>query len=172
MRLGRSKALTAGVGFITTILLPRFPKLSKYLPGPAAGIIAAVCFSAVITGLDWYPQQTIGHLASKHTFEGGFKSLPPWNIPPAHIHWDDFKWGRVIEAGVHMAIIGLIESLMTLTLVDQITETRGSTTRECFGQCLGNAICGCFGVQGGCALVGQTLINIGGGGRGHRVLCR
>merc|ERR1719326_2623060 len=66
-----------------------------------------------------------------------------------------------------MAFVGLVESLMTLTLVDQITETRGSTTRECFGQSLGNAICGCFGVQGGCALVGQTLINIGGGGRGR-----
>ncbi len=63
--------------------------------------------------------------------------------------------------------VGLIESLMTLTLIDEITETRGQGNRECFGQGLANIICGLFGGMGGCAMIGQSLINVNSGGRGR-----
>jgi len=66
-----------------------------------------------------------------------------------------------------LAAVGLIESLMTLTLVDEITETRGSGNRECLGQGLANILCGFFGGMGGCAMIGQSLINVNSGGRGR-----
>lgn len=66
-----------------------------------------------------------------------------------------------------LAAVGLIESLMTLTLVDEITETRGNGNRECFGQGLANLTCGLFGGMGGCAMIGQSLINVNSGGRGR-----
>ena len=63
--------------------------------------------------------------------------------------------------------VGLIESLMTLTLIDDITETRGNGNRECVGQGAANIICGLFGGMGGCAMIGQSLINVNSGGRGR-----
>jgi SulP family sulfate permease len=63
--------------------------------------------------------------------------------------------------------VGLIESLMTLTLIDEITETRGQGNRECLGQGLANIVCGLFGGMGGCAMIGQSLINVNSGGRGR-----
>lgn len=66
-----------------------------------------------------------------------------------------------------MALVGLIESLLTLTVIDQITETRGDARRECFGQSLGNLVSSLFGLQGGCAVVGQSLLNVSVGGRGR-----
>ena len=63
--------------------------------------------------------------------------------------------------------VGLIESLMTLTLIDEITETRGKGNRECVGQGTANLICGLFGGMGGCAMIGQSLINVNSGGRGR-----
>lgn len=63
--------------------------------------------------------------------------------------------------------VGLIESLMTLTLIDEITETRGKGNRECIGQGVANLVCGLFGGMGGCAMIGQSLINVNSGGRGR-----
>jgi sulfate permease, SulP family len=66
-----------------------------------------------------------------------------------------------------LAAVGLIESLMTLTLIDEITETRGRGNQECIGQGLANIVCGLFGGMGGCAMIGQSLINVTSGGRGR-----
>ncbi len=63
--------------------------------------------------------------------------------------------------------VGLIESLMTLSLIDEITETRGKGNRECIGQGAANIVCGLFGGMGGCAMIGQSLINVNSGGRGR-----
>ncbi len=63
--------------------------------------------------------------------------------------------------------VGLIESLMTLTLIDDITQTRGQGNRECIGQGVANLVCGLFGGMGGCAMIGQSLINVNSGGRGR-----
>ncbi len=66
-----------------------------------------------------------------------------------------------------LAAVGLIESLMTMTLIDEITETRGQGNRECIGQGTANLVCGFFGGMGGCAMIGQSLINVNSGGRGR-----
>lgn len=73
----------------------------------------------------------------------------------------------ILPYAVILAGVGLIESLMTLTLIDEITETRGRGNRECIGQGVANITCGLFGGMGGCAMIGQSLINVNSGGRGR-----
>ncbi|WP_182870060.1 SulP family inorganic anion transporter [Rhodopirellula sp. JC639] len=73
----------------------------------------------------------------------------------------------ILPFSLTLAGVGLIESLMTLTLIDEITETRGRGNRECVGQGAANIICGLFGGMGGCAMIGQSLINVNSGGRGR-----
>ena len=73
----------------------------------------------------------------------------------------------IISTAVTIAAVGLIESLMTLNLVDDLTETRGSGNRECVAQGAGNLVNGLFGGMGGCAMIGQSIINVNSGGRGR-----
>ncbi|MEO1584396.1 MAG: SulP family inorganic anion transporter, partial [Planctomycetota bacterium] len=91
---------------------------------------------------------------------------PAWldfTMPPA-------TWATlliILPYSVILAGVGLIESLMTLTLVDELTETRGKSNKECVGQGVANVTCGIFGGMGGCAMIGQSLINVKAGGRGR-----
>jgi SulP family sulfate permease len=81
-----------------------------------------------------------------------------------------FSWATLLimlPYAVVLAGVGLIESLMTLALIDEITETRGRGNRECIGQGVANITCGLFGGMGGCAMIGQSLINVNSGGRGR-----
>jgi SulP family sulfate permease len=73
----------------------------------------------------------------------------------------------ILPYALTLAGVGLIESLMTMTLIDEITETRGRGNRECIGQGVANVVCGLFGGMGGCAMIGQSLINVNSGGRGR-----
>ena len=84
--------------------------------------------------------------------------LPPFNLETFLI---------VLPFALILAGVGLIESLMTLTLIDELTETRGRGNRECMGQGIANIICGLLGGMGGCAMIGQSLINVKSGGRGR-----
>ena len=83
-------------------------------------------------------------------------SLPPFNLDTLKI---------IFPFAIILAGVGLIESLMTLTLIDDITGTRGKGNKECVGQGLANLTCGLFGGMGGCAMIGQSLINVNSGGR-------
>lgn len=85
-------------------------------------------------------------------------SLPPMNLATLWI---------ILPFSLILAGVGLIESLMTLTLVDELTETRGRSNRECVGQGVANVACGLLGGMGGCAMIGQSLINVKSGGRGR-----
>lgn len=87
-----------------------------------------------------------------------YEILPPMNLETLWI---------ILPFALTLAGVGLIESLMTLTLIDEITETRGRGNRECFGQGLANIVSGLFGGMGGCAMIGQSLINVNSGGRGR-----
>lgn len=82
-------------------------------------------------------------------------------LPP--INWDTFI--VILTAAIVLMGVGLIESLMTLSLIDEITDTRGRGNRECVGQGVANVTCGLFGGMGGCAMIGQSLINVNSGGR-------
>ena len=85
-------------------------------------------------------------------------TLPPINLATLRI---------ILPFAIILAGVGLIESLMTLTLIDEITETRCRGNRECIGQGAANIVCGLFGGMGGCAMIGQSLINVNSGGRGR-----
>ncbi|QDU58957.1 SulP family inorganic anion transporter [Aeoliella mucimassa] len=85
-------------------------------------------------------------------------SLPPMTLETLRI---------IFPFAVVLAAVGLIESLMTLTVIDEMTETQGNSNRECLGQGIANIVCGLFGGMGGCAMVGQSLINVESGGRGR-----
>jgi SulP family sulfate permease len=101
----------------------------------------------------------------KSIVKGLKASLPKFAIPS--IKWDFHSIKVIFLLALTLASIGLIESLMTLTLIDELTETRGQGNRECFGQGFANLITGFFGGMGGCAMIGQSMININSGGRGR-----
>lgn len=86
-----------------------------------------------------------------------------YTVPPMTL---ETLW-IILPFSLTLAGVGLIESLMTLTLIDEITETRGRGNRECVGQGAANILCGLFGGMGGCAMIGQSLINVNSGGRGR-----
>ena len=90
-------------------------------------------------------------------------SFLDYALPP--LTWESFR--IIFPFALILAAVGLIESLMTMTLVDEITETRGRGNRECVGQGAANVICGFFGGMGGCAMIGQSLVNVNSGGRGR-----
>ena len=79
----------------------------------------------------------------------------------------DGNWGLILSTACLLAAVGLIESLMTLNLVDELTDTRGSGNRECLAQGSANILSGLFGGMGGCAMIGQSIINVNSGGRGR-----
>ncbi len=89
--------------------------------------------------------------------------LEDYTLPPLSL---ETLW-IILPFSLILAGVGLIESLMTLSLIDEITQTRGRGNRECIGQGLANVICGFFGGMGGCAMIGQSLINVNSGGRGR-----
>ncbi len=98
----------------------------------------------------------------EHVLKAG---LPTFNIPSITWNFQSFKITFILA--LTLASIGLIESLMTLSLIDEITDTRGKGNRECIGQGLANVVTGLFGGMGGCAMIGQSMINIKSGGRGR-----
>lgn len=143
--------LTMGIIF----LVPKLPKLGKLLPSPLVSIII-ISFLVIMLKIDTL---TVGDLAS---VSGG---LPEFSIPSVPFSFETLL--IVLPFSLTLAGIGLIESLLTLTLIDEITETKGKPNKECFGQGLSNVTCGFFGAMGGCAMIGQSMINISSGGRGR-----
>ena len=138
---------------LTMMVIYLLPKLTKSFPAPLAGILIA---SAVVLGFG-IDTKTVGDLAS---IKGGFPSFHFPNVPL------NFETLRIIfPYALILAGIGLIESLLTLTLVDELTETRGKGNKECVAQGTANVVTGFFGGMGGCAMIGQSIINVTSGGR-------
>ncbi len=115
------------------------------------------------------PEETAAAIASVDVAKVGIAGglpRPAWwvfTLPPMNL---STLW-IILPFSLILAGVGLIESLMTLTLVDELTETRGRSNRECIGQGIANVACGFFGGMGGCAMIGQSLINVKSGGRGR-----
>lgn len=91
--------------------------------------------------------------------------LPQFHIPMIPLNWETLK--IIAPYSIILAAVGLLESLMTVTLIDELTETRGNNNKECLGQGIANVISGFFGTMGGCAMIGQSMINVNSGGRGR-----
>jgi SulP family sulfate permease len=131
------------------------PNLTKAIPSALAAIIV-VSLAVILLGMD---SRTVGDLAS---IAGG---LPEFHIPMVPFNLETL-W-IILPYAIILAAIGLIESLLTLSLIDEITDTRGRGNKECVGQGVANTVTGMFGGMGGCAMIGQSMINVNSGGRGR-----
>lgn len=132
-----------------------FPYISKTVPSPliAIAVVTALC---VFMGLDLRTVGDMGELPS---------SLPMFLIPQIPLNFETLK--IIFPYAVTLASVGLLESLMTAVIVDEFTETTSQKNRECAGQGIANIVTGFFGGMAGCAMIGQSVINVKSGGRGR-----
>ena len=142
-----------GLVALTMAVIWIMPRFTRIIPAPLAGILVVAAL-VIGFGLD-VPR--VGDLAS---IEGG---LPPFHIPMVPLNWETFE--IILPYAVILAAIGLIESLLTLNLVGEITGKRGGASQECIAQGVANVATGFFGGMGGCAMIGQSMINVKSGGR-------
>jgi sulfate permease, SulP family len=140
---------------ITMTIIHFLPKLTRAVPSTLVAIVIGTV-AVLFLGLD---TRTVGDISPI----GGV--FPPFHWPDVPINIEMLK--IVFPYAIVMALVGLIESLLTLNLIDDLTETTGQPNRECIGQGVANTVTGLFGGMGGCAMVGQSLINIKSGGRGR-----
>ena len=153
-----------GLVGLTMAIMWLLPKVSKVVPAALVGIIV-VAGIAIGGGLD---VSTVGSFIREGGGDGLKGGLPSFQFEIFNVLGTlQGHWGTVISTAVLLAAVGLIESLMTLNLVDDLTETRGSGNRECIAQGSANILNGLFGGMGGCAMIGQSIINVDSGGRGR-----
>ena len=145
----------AGLVALTMLVVYGLPRLTKVAP-PALVAILGVGLAVYLLGL---PTRTLGDMAH---IAGG---LPSFSLP--QIPWT-FDTLRIIAPYAFlMAMVGLLETLLTLNLTDEITESRGYPDRECVALGAANMVSGAFRGMGGCAMIGQTVVNLSSGGRGR-----
>ena len=150
---GSALYLLLGLVALTMFIIHFLPKLTKVVPSSLAAIL--IIFGLVtFFNLDTL---TVGDIAS---IKGGFL---PFHIPA--IDWTLESLKLIAPYSLIIAGVGLIESLLTLNIVDEITETRGSANKEALAQGVANTLSGMFSGMGGCAMIGQSLINVSNGAR-------
>jgi SulP family sulfate permease len=140
------------VGF-TMLIIWGLPKLTKAVP---SSLVAILTISAIVIGFN-IDTRTVGDIAS---IKGRF---PPFHIPSILFSFHTLK--IIFPYALIVAGVGLIESLFTLNLIDEITHTRGRGNKEAAAQGVANIVTGFFSGMGGCAMIGQSLINISSGAR-------
>jgi SulP family sulfate permease len=153
-----------GLVALTMSIIWLLPKLTKKIPAALTAILVTTAV-VIFSGMD---VSTVG----SYIIEGGGTGLKGELPTPNMELWENLPIGYdtflfILPYAFLAAAVGLIESLMTMNLVDELTETRGSGNRECVAQGAGNIISGLFGGTGGCGMIGQTVININAGGRGR-----
>ncbi|MGB1932651.1 MAG: SulP family inorganic anion transporter [Flavobacteriales bacterium] len=146
---------------LTMAIMVFLPMLTKKVPAALTAIII-VSLIVIFGGIE---TETVKSFIVASGGEGIKAGLPTFNVPLIELNWETLKF--ISPYALILAAIGLIESLMTLNLIDELTETRGSGNRECVAQGGANIINGFFGGMGGCAMIGQSIINIKSGGRGR-----
>ena len=144
-----------GLVMLTMAIIRYLPKLTKAIPSSLAAILV-VSLLVIVLGMD---SRTVGDLAS---IAGG---LPQFHVPMVPFNWETLA--IILPYSIILAAVGLIESLLTLSLIDELTDTRGRGNKECVGQGVANTVTGMFGGMGGCAMIGQSMINVNSGGRGR-----
>ena len=154
---GEGITMYALVG-ITMLIMFVLPRYTKAVP---AGLVAIVCLTliAYFVGLQ---TGTVGDMANLSAFKG---HLPTFHIPDFILDVDAII--LVLPYALIMALVGLIESLLTLAVLDEMSGTRGSGNQECIALGTGNMTCGFFGGMPGCAMIGQSIINYTSGGLGR-----
>ncbi len=153
-----------GLVALTMLIIWFLPKITKKIPAALTAILITTLI-VVFTGLD---VSTVG----SYIIEGGGTGLKGEFPTPNMELWQNLPINLdtltfILPFAFLAASVGLIETLMTMNLVDELTETRGKGNRECVAQGAGNIVSGLFGGTGGCGMIGQTVININSGGRGR-----
>ncbi len=150
---GTELATFATLVLVAMTIIWQLPRFTRAVPASLVAIL--VVFALVMVfGID---TRTVGDITS---IQGG---LPPFHIPAVPISLDTLK--IIFPYAAIVAAVGLIESLLTLNIIDEITETRGRSNKECIAQGSANVLSGLFSGMGGCAMLGQSLINISSGAR-------
>jgi sulfate permease, SulP family len=134
------------VGTIAIIVL--FPRVNRVVPAPLVAIVA-------LTAVTWAGSVDVPTVSDKGKLP---TSLPPFGLPDIPWTWHTLQ--VIGPYAVGMALVGLMESLMTAKFVDDITDTTSDKNRESWGQGIANVVTGLFGGMGGCAMIGQTMINV------------
>jgi sulfate permease, SulP family len=150
---GSELYILLGLVLATMLIIWGLPKLTKLVPASLVAILT-VFGVVVFFGID---TRTVGDIAS---IQGGF---PPFHIPMVPFTLENFL--VIFPYAAIMAAVGLIESLLTLNIIDEITGTRGRGNKEAVAQGTANILSGFFSGMGGCAMIGQSLINISSGAR-------
>jgi len=150
---GSTMFIFLGLVFFTMLVIWGLPKLSKAVP---ASLIAILAVFGLVLAFD-IDTKTIGDIAS---IQGGF---PPFHIPELPFSLETLQ--IIFPYAAIVAGVGLIESLLTLNIIDEITETRGRGNKEAVAQGTANILSGLFSGMGGCAMIGQSLINTSNGAR-------
>ena len=147
-------ALTiVGLGII--YLFPYVPKIGKILPSPLVTIVALTIF-VYFTGVDVRNVGDMGALPD---------TLPIFLLPDIPFNLETLK--IIFPYSIALAVVGLLESFMTTTIIDELTDTKGDKKREARGQGIANIASGFLGGMAGCAMIGQSIINVKSGGRGR-----
>ena len=153
---GTPLAVFAGLVALAMLIIWGLPKLTKAVPSALAAILVVW---GVVVGFS-IDTSSVGDMAGPGGIAGGF---PPFHIPEVPFTLETL--GIIFPYALIVAGVGLIESLLTLNILDEITETRGSGNREAVAQGLANTLSGFFSGMGGCAMIGQSLINVSSGAR-------
>ncbi len=161
---GTELYIMIGLVALTMTIIWVIPKITKKIPASLTAILITTLI-VVFSGLE---VSTVG----SYIIEGGGKGLKGEFPTPNLELWQNLPFNLdtlrfIFPFAILAASVGLIESLMTMNLVDELTETRGNGNKECIAQGAGNIVSGLFGGTGGCGMIGQTVININAGGRGR-----
>ncbi|MDA9182725.1 SulP family inorganic anion transporter [Saprospiraceae bacterium] len=161
---GSSLNIMVGLVALTMLIMWGLPKLTEKIPSA----LVAIMVVAAITIFGGLEVSTVGSFIRDGGGQGLQGGLPTFQFQVfSMLSTIGEHWSLIISTAFILAAVGLIESLMTLNLVDDLTETRGSGNRECVAQGSANILNGLFGGMGGCAMIGQSIINVESGGRGR-----
>lgn len=163
---GAPLAMMCGLVAATMAIIVFLPKLTKAVPASLVAIVAIglATFFGLVDG------RTVGDVLEAKTGNATISTaFPIFNEHGmfAGINFDWAFWKAILPISLTIAMVGLIESLLTLQLIDEITDSRGKSNRECLAQGAANIASGFFGGMGGCATIGQSLLNMKSGGRGR-----
>jgi SulP family sulfate permease len=152
-----------GLAVLTMAIIQFFPRLTQAVPS----ILVAIGAVTLLTLTGVVDTRTVSDVLFEGTGRSALDATLPFLSWPGDIVWTKETMLLIGGTALTAAMVGLIESLMTLQLIDDMTETRGHGNRECLAQGGANFLSGLFGGMGGCAMIGQSLINIKSGGRGR-----
>lgn len=150
---GTPLLIMSGLILVTMLIIWGLPKITKAIPASLAAIL-------IVFGIVYFFDISTFTVGDKASIKGGF---PPFHIPEVPFTWESIT--VIFPYALIVAAVGLIESLLTLNLIDEITETRGSSNREAVAQGFANFCSGFLSGMGGCAMIGQSMINISNGAR-------